>query len=748
LLHYYFNDTKSKALDAVCAERGLSQTRSSCLYESFTYMARYLRKNQPQADSGTAPQTTAQDGSAVAAERVEGLPDKMDGVSATAEQDAARQAKSGDTQSEPSKKKWEKKDRGQKKERGQNKKREYGSWGDSIQLCNSRALSGEFSPAECRFGDKCKLCHDIRKYMESGKREDLTTFGGLCPVWDQKGYCSAGWKCRFVGSHSTERETEDGRKELILVEDQERMAKAGLTEDNKKAENGVYNVVPLQDKINLNRKRVDTVKADEYIKWLNNTWSVEAVKRHNKTKPDDEESESIKADYTKPDSEETVPLDGESLKAEEAANSTIAKDVEMQDARAGFTDPPFFPSEKRRLYYGPETPVLAPLTTQGNLPFRRLCVGLGAQITYSEMAMGLPLITGEKSEWALMRAHDSEMVPPRVFDNSPIVTGYDNSKDMKFGAQISANKPWVAFKATSILARFTPQLRSIDLNCGCPIDLVFKTGAGAGLLDAPSKLEKMLRGMNSLSGDIPVTAKIRMGTRNDSPNADSIAKRLVLGGSDSLEAGLGPCGIAALTLHGRSRQQRYTRSANWEYIASVSTLIKDIKMQQNDALDTIRGADARNMANGADGKVYFIGNGDCYSHVDYTTGIANSGVDSVMVARGALIKPWIFEEIEQNQYLDKSASERLEYIEKFCKYGMEVWGSDEMGVGTTRRFLLEWLSFACRYVPLGLLEVLPPKINDRPPPYVGRDDLETLLGSPDYRDWIKIRYILFIFGFP
>ena len=81
-----------------------------------------------------------------------------------------------------------------------------------------------------------------------------------------------------------------------------------------------------------------------------------------------------------------------------------------------------------------------------------------------------------------------------------------------------------------------------------------------------------------------------------------------------------------------------------------------------------------------------------------------------MVARGALIKPWIFEEIEKQQYLDKTATERLAYIERFARYGLEVWGADEVGLGTTRRFLLEWLSFAHRYVPLGILEHLPPKI--------------------------------------
>ena len=154
--------------------------------------------------------------------------------------------------------------------------------------------------------------------------------------------------------------------------------------------------------------------------------------------------------------------------------------------------------------------------------------------------------------------------------------------------------------------------------------------------------------------------------------------------------------------------------------------------------DTIREADPRTQSR--NGKVYFIGNGDCYSFTDYERHIDEAKVDSVMVARGALIKPWIFEEIEKGQYLDKSASERLAIVEQYVRYGLETWGSDEMGVGQTRRFLLEWLSFAYRYVPIGILEHLPPSLQDRPPAWRGRNELETLLGSDNHKDWIKIRY--------
>jgi tRNA-dihydrouridine synthase 3 len=124
--------------------------------------------------------------------------------------------------------------------------------------------------------------------------------------------------------------------------------------------------------------------------------------------------------------------------------------------------------------------------------------------------------------------------------------------------------------------------------------------------------------------------------------------------------------------------------------------------------------------------------------VDYNRAVEESGVDSVMIARGALMKPWIFEEIQAGQYLDKSASERLSLVEKFARYGLETWGSDEQGVGTTRRFLLEYLSFAYRYIPVGLLEYLPPNIQDRPPTFRGRNELETLMASDNYKDWIKI----------
>lgn len=115
-----------------------------------------------------------------------------------------------------------------------------------------------------------------------------------------------------------------------------------------------------------------------------------------------------------------------------------------------------------------------------------------------------------------------------------------------------------------------------------------------------------------------------------------------------------------------------------------------------------------------------------------------TGVDGQMLARGALIKPWLFTEIKEKRDWDISSRERLDLIRQLTSYGLTHWGSDTMGVNTTRRFVCESLSFTHRYVPIGILQHLPAKLNERPPPYQGRNELETLLASGNAKDWVKI----------
>ncbi|KAH8880085.1 dihydrouridine synthase [Thozetella sp. PMI_491] len=585
--------------------------------------------------------------------------------------------------------------RRKKQKGGQNKERDFGRFTDSIRLCNSRVWAPELSPKECKLGDRCSLLHDLRKYLKEGRREDLDTMGGKCPVWESYGRCPSGWRCRFVSSHMEEIEREDGRKELVLTTDPSKDPRFGEAE--VEARPGVVNIVLSRQKFDMEKKKFDFSMSEKYIEWLNKDMDIYAKNFAPK-----------------------VPED------------------QRRDYRAEYVEPPFKPSEKRRLYFGRETPVLAPLTTQGNLPFRRLCVELGAQATYSEMALGMPLLQGNSSDWTLMRAHEAEVTPPRLSptsSSSSVVQGYENARDLKFGVQIAAYSPWLAVKTAQAITSLLPHVRVIDLNCGCPIDMIVNSGAGSSLLESHTKLERMVRGMNTVSGEVPISVKIRMGVRDDKLTANKVIERMAFGNPEVADL-TGPPGCAAVTLHGRTRQQRYTKSANWGYIAECAALIKSYNEKKDELADTAREPDEAAQANG--GNMFFLGNGDCYSHVDYFDHLDKAKVDSVMIGRGAIVKPWIFEEIEKGQYLDKSATERLGYVEKFVRYGLESWGSDELGLGLTRRFLLEFLSFFHRYVPLGVLEYLPPTLNDRPPRYRGRNELETLLASEHYKDWVKI----------
>lgn len=118
-------------------------------------------------------------------------------------------------------------------------------------------------------------------------------------------------------------------------------------------------------------------------------------------------------------------------------------------------------------------------------------------------------------------------------------------------------------------------------------------------------------------------------------------------------------GAKAVTVHGRSREQRYTRQSDWNYIEECASQAKEIPI---------------------------IGNGDILSYDDFVeVGKVAPSVSSVMLGRGALIKPWIFQEIKQQKPFDISSRERFDIMQKYVNYGLEHWGSDTQGVETTRR---------------------------------------------------------------
>ncbi|KAM6104809.1 LOW QUALITY PROTEIN: tRNA-dihydrouridine(47) synthase [NAD(P)(+)]-like [Pterocles gutturalis] len=317
---------------------------------------------------------------------------------------------------------------------------------------------------------------------------------------------------------------------------------------------------------------------------------------------------------------------------------------------------------------------LTPLTTCGNLPFRRICKRFGADVTCGEMALCTILLQGQSSEWALLKRHHSEDI---------------------FGVQLEGAFPDMMTKCAELLNQ-TIEVDFVDIS-GCPIDLVYKKGGGCALM---TRSNKCIRGMNSVL-DVLLTVKIQTGLQEKI----NVAHKLIPKIRD--------WGAAMVMLHGRSREQRYTRSADWDYIAECAKIASPMPL---------------------------FGNSDILSYEDANRAM-QLGISEIMIARGALIKPSLFTEIKEQRHWDISSSERFDILKDFTNYGLEHWGSDTQGVEKTRK-LLEQLSFLCRCIPVGLLEHLPQKINERLPYYVGRDYLETLLASQNVDDWIKVSELL------
>ncbi|MBL8756084.1 MAG: tRNA-dihydrouridine synthase family protein [Planctomycetes bacterium] len=279
---------------------------------------------------------------------------------------------------------------------------------------------------------------------------------------------------------------------------------------------------------------------------------------------------------------------------------------------------------------------LAPLTKGGNLPFRRLLLQHGCTVTMGEMAYAYQVVRRSKSELALLRKHPDESC---------------------FGAQIAASKAPDAIVAGKAAAERGALW--VDLNCGCPIHDVVKRGMGATLLQRPAHLGKLVEEM--VKGiPVPVSVKIRLGWTEGEQNASEVARICQ------------ESGAAALTVHGRTREQRYSRAADWAAIARIA----------------------------AERSIPVIGNGDLLTWYETHERWQQSGVASVMVGRGALIKPWLFREITEKQAWEPTASERLAVYFDLAQKMKLHFRDDEKGKERAMRFLPWHFEWFCRYRPL------------------------------------------------
>ena len=269
----------------------------------------------------------------------------------------------------------------------------------------------------------------------------------------------------------------------------------------------------------------------------------------------------------------------------------------------------------------------------GNLPYRRLCREYGAVRTCSEMVLAHKLVKG--GERPLIRHHADET---------------------DFGIQLAGKRPEVMAEAAVIAVEAGAQF--IDLNFGCPIDVIVQRGSGAALLKKPGKLVTIVETVRQAVA-VPLSVKLRLGYTDKKLNVVGLAPRVADAGADGI------------SIHGRTRNQRYSRSARWDLIDEAQRAVE----------------------------IPIIGNGDLLTPWDLEKRRAETCVQSFLVARGALKKPWLFKELAEGQALDPDLSTRWAMMRRYFDLACEHFGDDAKGLERVRRFFLWHLKFWHRYYP-------------------------------------------------
>lgn len=245
--------------------------------------------------------------------------------------------------------------------------------------------------------------------------------------------------------------------------------------------------------------------------------------------------------------------------------------------------------------------ILAPMEDVTDPSFRLICREQGAKMVYTEFVSSEALVRNIASTARKLNIDDRER---------PVAI------------QIYGRDPEAMVEAAKMVEEAQPDF--IDINFGCPVKKVAGKGAGAGMLrDIPKMLaitESVVKAVK-----LPVTVKTRLGWDCENKIITALGPRLQ------------DCGIAALTVHGRTRSQMYTGDADWSLIGELKA---DPRME-----------------------IPVIGNGDITTPEAAAKAFEDYGVDGVMIGRGAIGATWIFHDVDQ--YLREGYWKPLPDAEKF-----------------------------------------------------------------------------------
>ncbi len=274
--------------------------------------------------------------------------------------------------------------------------------------------------------------------------------------------------------------------------------------------------------------------------------------------------------------------------------------------------------------------ILAPLAGYTNQVYRHICHDLGAALTYTEMVSDKGLLYENDKTWDLC---------------------YIDEKERPVSLQLFGGNIEELVKAAKLIDERS-NCDIVDINMGCPVKKVLKSGSGSYLLQDVEYLEKMVKAVvNNVSK--PVTVKIRIGWDHNSINHVNIAKAIERAGA------------SAICVHGRTKSDFYGGKVNLE-------AIKEVKENVN---------------------IPVIGNGDVKTISDLKN-MLDTGVDFVMIGRASLGNPWIFEEfnayLSNQEYVYKTDEEKIRFMLKHLEKLIELKGE--------KIAILEMRSLAAWYV--------------------------------------------------
>ncbi len=228
---------------------------------------------------------------------------------------------------------------------------------------------------------------------------------------------------------------------------------------------------------------------------------------------------------------------------------------------------------------------LAPMAGVADRSFRQLCRGYGAAFTVSELISAKAVSMGDKKSHGMLAVSDGER---------PVAV------------QLFGREPEIMAAAAVDALKYNPDF--IDINMGCPAPKVAASGGGAVLMKDPTRSESIVKAVVD-AVDLPVTVKMRLGWDKDSINVVDLAKRCE------------QAGAAAVTVHGRTKEQMYAPPVDIDKIAEVKKSLN----------------------------IPVIGNGDVTDAKSAAHMYEHTGCDFIMVGRGAMGSPWIFSQI--NSYI-------------------------------------------------------------------------------------------------